>query len=156
MDTLRTYVNVPQSNASFIRQGQTASLRVSNLPGRVFTGAVARTADSLDPNSRTMLVEVHVSNRDGALLPGMYAQVSFSSPRSNPPLLLPSDALIVRPSGTEVAILRADHTVHLQKIEIGRDYGDRMEIVSGLREGETVIPSPGDLAREGLKVDPVQ
>jgi multidrug efflux pump subunit AcrA (membrane-fusion protein) len=86
----------------------------------------------------------------------MYAQVSFSSPRSNPPLLLPSDALIVRPSGTEVAILRADHTVHLQKIEIGRDYGDRMEIVSGLREGETVIPSPGDLAREGLKVDPVQ
>jgi RND family efflux transporter MFP subunit len=156
MDTLRTYVNVPQSNASFIRRGQTAILRVSNLPGRVFTGAVARTAGSLDPNSRTMLVEVHVPNPDGALLPGMYAQVSFSSPRSNPPLLLPSDALIVRPSGTEVAILRADHTVHLQKIEIGRDYGDRMEIVSGLREGETVIPSPGDLAREGLKVDPVQ
>lgn len=156
MDTLRTYVNVPQSNASFIRRGQTASLRVSNLPGRVFTGAVARTAGSLDPNTRTMLVEVHVPNRDGALLPGMYAQVSFSSPRSNPPLLLPSDALLVRPSGTEVAILRGDHTVHLQKIEIGRDYGDRMEIISGLREGEMVIPSPGDLAREGLKVDPVQ
>jgi RND family efflux transporter MFP subunit len=155
MDTLRTYVNVPQSNASFIRQGQTASLRVSNLPGRVFTGAVARTADSLDPNSRTMLVEVHVSNRDGALLPGMYAQVSFSSPRSNPPLLLPSDALIVRADGTQVAILRADHTVHLQKIDVGRDYGDRMEIVSGLHEGDTVIPSPGDLAREGLKVEPI-
>jgi RND family efflux transporter MFP subunit len=156
MDTLRTYVNVPQSNASFVRRGQTASLRVSNLPGRVFTGTVARTASSLDPNSRTMLVEVHVPNSDGALLPGMYAQVSLGSTRSNPPLLLPSDALIVRPDGTQVAIVRADHTVHLQKIEVGRDYGDRMEIVSGLREGETVIPSPGDLAREGLKVDPVQ
>jgi len=155
MDTLRTYVNVPQSNASFIRSGQIASLRVSNLPGRVFTGAVARTAGSLDPNSRTMLVEVHVPNRDGALLPGMYAQVSLSSPRSNPPLLLPSDALIVRPDGTQVAILTADHTVHLQKIEVGRDYGDRMEIVSGLREGETIIPSPGDLAREGIKVEPI-
>jgi RND family efflux transporter MFP subunit len=156
MDTLRTYVNVPQSNASFVRRGQTASLRVSNLPGRAFTGTVARTASSLDPNSRTMLVEVHVPNSDGALLPGMYAQVSLGSTRSNPPLLLPSDALIVRPDGTQVAIVRADHTVHLQKIEVGRDYGDRMEIVSGLREGETVIPSPGDLAREGLKVDPVQ
>lgn len=156
MDTLRTYVNVPQSNASFIRSGQTASLRVSNLPGRVFTGAVARTAGSLDPNSRTMLVEVHVPNRDGALLPGMYAQVSLSSPRSNPPLLIPSDALIVRPDGTQIAILTADHTVHLQKIEVGRDYGDRMEIVSGLREGETIIPSPGDLAREGIKVEPIQ
>jgi RND family efflux transporter MFP subunit len=156
MDTLRTYVNVPQSNASFVRRGQTASLRVSNLPGRAFTGTVARTASSLDPNSRTMLVEVHVPNSDGALLPGMYAQVSLGSTRSNPPLLLPSDALIVRPDGAQVAIVRADHTVHLQKIEIGRDYGDRMEIISGLREGETVIPSPGDLAREGLKVDPIQ
>ena len=155
MDTLRTYVNVPQSNASFIRSGQTATLRVSNLPGRVFTGAVARTAGSLDPNSRTMLVEVHVPNRDGALLPGMYARVSLSGPRSNLPLLLPSDALIVRPDGTQVAILTADHTVHLQKIEVGRDYGDRMEIVSGLREGETIIPSPGDLAREGIKVEPI-
>jgi RND family efflux transporter MFP subunit len=155
MDTLRIYINVPQSNASFIRQGQTASLRISNLPGRLFTGAVARTSNSLDPNSRTMLVEVHVANRDGALLPGMYAQVSLSSTRANPPLLLPSDALVVRPEGTVVAVVRGDHTVHLQNVQVGRDYGDRMEIVSGLSEGETVIPSPGDLAREGLKVEPM-
>ena len=155
MDTLRIYVNVPQSNASFIRQGQAASLRVSNLPGRTFTGAVARTANSLDPGSRTMLVEVHVANRDGALLPGMYAQVSLSNTRTNPPLLLPSDALVVRPDGTQVAVVQADHTVHLQKIQVGRDYGDRMEVVSGLEEGASVIPSPGDLAREGLKVEPM-
>ncbi len=153
MDTLRIYVNVPQSNASFIRQGQAASLRVSNLPGRTFAGAIARTANSLDPGSRTMLVEVHVANRDGALLPGMYAQVSLSNTRTNPPLLLPSDALVVRPDGTQVAVVQADHRVHLQKIQVGRDYGDRMEVVSGLEEGASVIPSPGDLAREGLKVE---
>jgi multidrug efflux pump subunit AcrA (membrane-fusion protein) len=88
-------------------------------------------------------------------MPGMYAQVSFSSPRAHPPLLIPSDALILRSEGTEVAVLRPDHTVHMQKVEVGRDYGDRMEILSGLGEGETIIPDPGDLAREGVKVDPV-
>jgi len=155
MDTLRTYINVPQSNASFIRPNETATLQVSNLPGRIFTGTVARTANSLNPGSRTMLVEVHVANRDGALLPGMYAQVSLSNTREHPPLLLPSDALMVRPEGTQVAVVDSDHTVHLKNIQVGRDYGDRMEIVSGLQEGDTVIPSPGDLAREGLKVDPV-
>src|SRR6185503_13432203 len=146
MEMLRIYINVPQSNANFVRPGETATLRVSNLPGRIFTGAVARTANSLDPGSRTMLVEVHVANRDGALLPGMYAQVSLSNTRANPPLLLPSDALVVRPEGTQVAVVDSDHTVHLKNIQVGRDYGDRMEIVSGLQEGDTVIPSPGDLA----------
>src|SRR6185369_381995 len=73
-DTLRTYVNVPQSAASSIRPGQAAHLNVSNLPGRKFTGTVARTANALDPNSRTLLVELRVPNADGALLPGMYAR----------------------------------------------------------------------------------
>jgi len=153
--TLRTYVNVPQANAGSIRVGQTAHLSVSNLPGRQFRGAVARTANALDPNSRTLLVEVHVPNADGALLPGMYAQVDLSSIRTNPPMLIPSEALIVRADGTEVALVRPDHTVHLQKIQIGRDYGDRLEVSGGIEEGDTIIPNPGDLAREGLKVDPV-
>jgi RND family efflux transporter MFP subunit len=153
--TLRTYVNVPQANAGLIRPGQTAHLSVSNLPGRQFSGAVARTAHALDPNSRTLLVEVHVPNADGALLPGMYAQVDLSSIRTNPPMLIPSEALIVRADGTGVALVRPDHTVHLQKIQIGRDYGDRLEVSGGLKEGDTIIPNPGDLAREGLKVDPV-
>jgi len=152
--TVRTYVNVPQSNASSIRPGQTARLHVSNLPGRFFTGSVARTANSLDPTSRTMLVEVHVPNPDGALMPGMYAQVDLSSARADPPLLVPSDTLIVRADGTRIAVLRPDHTVHLQQIELGRDYGDRLEVVSGLQEGDTIITNPGDFAREGLKVDP--
>jgi RND family efflux transporter MFP subunit len=153
--TLRTYVNVPQTHATSIRPGQPALLSVSNLPGRHFTGAVARTASSLDPTSRTLLVEIHVPNAEGALFPGMYARVDLISRRTDPPLLVPSDALIVRGEGTNVAVVRRDHSVHLQKIEVGRDYGDRLEVISGLQEGDMIIPNPGDVVREGLKVEPV-
>jgi len=153
--TLRTYLNVPQANASSVRIGQAAWLSVSNLPGRRFAGQVARTANALDPASRTLLVEVHVPNADGALLPGMYARVDLMGARANAPLRIPSDALIVRGEGTEVAVVRDGHTVHLQKIEVGRDYGDRIEVIGGLNEGQTIIANPGDVVREGLQVQPV-
>ncbi len=94
-------------------------------------------------------------NPDGVLLPGMYAQVDLSSPRTNPPLLVPGDALIVRADGTQVAVVRSDHTVHLQKIEVGRDYGDNLEVISGLQLGDMVIANPGDAVLEGVKVEPV-
>jgi RND family efflux transporter MFP subunit len=155
IDTLRTYLNVPQSNASEVWTGQPARVTVSNLPGREFTGAVARTASALDPASRTLLVEVHVPNSNGALLPGMYARVELMSGRSTAPLRIPSDALIVRAEGTEVALVRDGHTVHLQKIEVGRDYGDHIEVIGGLTEGQTIIANPGDVVREGLEVQPV-
>jgi RND family efflux transporter MFP subunit len=156
-ETLRTYVNVPQTNASSIKPGQTAVLTVSNLPGRRFKGTVARAAEALDPSTRTMLVEVQVPNTDGALLPGMYAQVELSSTREGAaaPLLVPGDALVVRAEGTLVAVVRPDHRVHFQRIEVGRDFGDRLEVVSGLQEGDTIIPNPGDVVREGVQVDPV-
>jgi RND family efflux transporter MFP subunit len=152
---LRTYVNVPQTNADSVRSGQTAQLTVSNRPGRRFPGTVTRTAEALDPNSRTMLVEVQVPNSDGALLPGMYAQVDLSSPRVNPPLLLPADSLIVRADGAQVALVRPDHTVHFQNIQVGRDYGDKLEVLNGLQPGDSVIANPSDVVREGLQVDPV-
>ncbi len=155
INTLRTYLNVPQANASEVRAGQTARLTVSNLPGRQFVGQVARTASALDPASRTLLVEVRVPNPGGALLPGMYARVALIGARSNAPLRVPSDALIVRGEGTEVAVVRDGHTVHLQKIEVGRDYGDHLDVVGGLSEGQTIIANPGDVVREGLQVQPV-
>src|SRR5579863_1051671 len=153
--TLRIYVNVPQTNASTIRPGQAARLKVSNLPGREFTGTVVRTANALDPASRTMLVEVQVPNADGALLPGMYAQVQLSDARVYAPLVVPGDSLQIGADGTKIALLRADHTVHFQPIEVGRDYGDKLEVLSGLSEGDTIIPKPGDTVREGVKVEPV-
>jgi RND family efflux transporter MFP subunit len=152
--TLRTYVNVPQAYADSVRPGQTATLTVANLPGRQFPGAVARTSNALDPASRTLLVEIQVPNAQNLLMPGMYARVDLSSARTEPPLLVPAEALIIRADGAQVAVVAADHTVHLQKVEVGRDYGDRLEVVHGLQEGATVIMNPGDVVQEGQKVDP--
>ncbi len=154
--TLRTYVNVPQTYADSIRAGQAATLTVSNLPGREFIGTVARNAEALDPTSRTLLVEVHVPNADNALLPGMYAQVELSSARADPPLLVPSDAMIMRDNGAQVAVVGPGNIVHMQKIQVGRDYGDRLEVVGGLHEGDRVVSSPGDIAHDGLKIEPAE
>lgn len=153
---LRTYVNVPQTNASSIHAGQKALVSVTNLPGRTFTGTIARTANSLDPSSRTLLVEVQVPNPDGALMPGMYAQVDFSNSRANAPLIVPAEALITRADGTQIAVVGPDSTVHLQKIVIGRDYGDRLEVLQGLNVGDRIIANPDDNAREGVKVEAVE
>jgi RND family efflux transporter MFP subunit len=153
--TLRTYINVPQAYADSIKIGQPAVLTVSNLPGQEFQGQVARTANALDPSSRTLLVEVQVPNPANVLLPGMYSQVELRSVRADPPLLVPSDAMIVRADGAQIAVVGPGRTLHLQKIEVGRDYGDRVEVLKGLREGDTIVSNPGDAVREGLKVDVV-
>jgi len=152
--TLRTYVNVPQVNASAIHTGQAARLTLSNFPGRHFPGSVARTANALDPATRTMLVEIAVPNADGALFPGMYAEVDLSIARANPPLLIPAQALLSRSDGAQVAVVQKDGVVHLQKVSIGRDFGDRVEIVQGVAEGTTILVAPGDAA-EGAKIVPL-
>jgi RND family efflux transporter MFP subunit len=155
ISSLRTYVNVPQANAGEVRAGQQARLTVPNLPGRQFSGTVERTAGALDPASRTLLVEVHMPNPDGALLPGMYARVALTGSRIEEALRIPSDALIVRGAGTQVAVLRDGRIIHLQKVEVGRDYGDTLEVTGGLSEGDIVVSNPGDVVREGLQVQPV-
>lgn len=152
---LRTYLNVPQSNASDVRVGQTAELSTSELPDRKFKGAVTRTANALDPSSRTLLVEVQVPNQDGKLLPGMYVEVDLNLPRKDPPLMIPSDTLVVRPEGTLVAMLDAGNKVHFQRITVGRDLGDRIEVLSGMTEGQRAIVNPNDSVQEGVKVNPV-
>src|SRR5581483_9059227 len=129
---LRTYLNVPQANADDIHVGQMASLATPELPERKFSGSVTRTANALDPSSRTLLVEVQVPNPDGKLLPGMYVEVNLMLPRKDPPLVLPSDTLTVRPEGTLVAALDSGDTVHFHKVVVGRDYGSQIEILSGV------------------------
>jgi RND family efflux transporter MFP subunit len=153
--TLRTYVNVPQVSVNAVHVGQAAVLTVSHLPGRTFRGTVARTANALDPASRTMLVEVDVPNADGALFPGTYAEVDLSGSRPNPPLVVPATAILFRNDGAQVAVVPPDQTVHLQKITVGRDYGDRVEILQGVAEGTMIVAAPGDAAREGAKIIPV-
>jgi RND family efflux transporter MFP subunit len=152
---LRTFLNVPQASASDVRVGQMASLATPELPERKFSGAVTRTANALDPASRTLLVEVQVPNPEGKLLPGMYVEVDLHLPRKDPPLLLPSDTLSVRPEGTMVAALDSNNAVHFQRVTVGRDYGSQIEILSGLSAGQRVIANPNDSVQEGVKVHPV-
>jgi len=153
--TLRTYVNVPQSNVTAVHVGQAAALTLSDFPGRTFSGTVARMAHALDPSSRTMLVEVDVPNVDGALFPGSYADVELVGSLANPPLVVPAAALVFRTDGAQLAVVRPDKTVHLQKVTVGRDYGDRLEILSGVDDGTTIVAVAGDIAREGAKIVPL-
>jgi RND family efflux transporter MFP subunit len=151
---LRTYVNVPQGSADEVRVGQLATLSIADLPGRKFPGIVTRTANALDPASRTLLVEVQVPN-PGVLMPGMYTQVDLALPQNDPPLLIPGDTLVVRPDGPQVATVGPDDRVHFARIQLGRDFGDRLEVLSGLQEGQRVAVNPSDDVREGVQVKPV-
>jgi RND family efflux transporter MFP subunit len=152
---LRTYLNLSQADASSVHVGQVATLSIPDLPGRKFVGAVTRTANALDPSTRTLLTEVQVANPDGALMPGMYADVDLTTARKDPPLLIPGDTLVVRSDGPQVAVVGADRTVHYQRIHLGRDFGDRIEVVAGLQLGQQVVVNPGDSVQEGAKVNPV-
>lgn len=154
-DRLRTYLNVPQADADSVRVGQQASLSMSDRPGRTFTGTVARTSNALDPASRTLLVEVQVPNPGGQILPGEYVQVDLAVPRKDPPLVIPGDTLVVRSNGPQVAVVGPDGAVHFTGIQLGRDFGDRLEVLSGLSEGQQLAVNPSDQIREGVKVKPV-
>lgn len=154
-DRLRTYVNVPQADSTSIRVGQSAQLKIPDLPLKTFTGTVTRTANALDPATRTLLAEVQVPNEGGLLLPGMYSEVNFTTPRMEPPLMIRADALVVRGDGPRVAVVGDDNVVHFQAVQVGRDYGDQLEVLGGLAKGERVVISPGDVVREGVKVRPV-
>jgi len=154
--TLRTYVNVPQASVNSVNVGQSATLTVTQFPGRTFHGTVARAANALDPASRTMLVEVDIPNEDGTLFPGTFADVGLNSEHANPPLVVPAAAIVFRTDGAQVAEIQPDNSIHLQKIVVGRDYGDRVEILQGIEEGATIVAAPGDTAREGAKIVPVK
>jgi RND family efflux transporter MFP subunit len=153
-DRLRTYVNVPQSDADSVHVGQVAPLAILDLAGHQFAGTVTRTANALDPATRTLLTEVQVANSGGLLLPGMYAQVDLTTPRKNPPMLIPGDTLVVRSNGPQVGVVGADHIVHFQRLQLGRDFGDKIEVLSGLEPGMQVVVNPGDTVQEGAKVNP--
>lgn len=151
---LRTYLNVPQADADSVRVGQQATLTIPDRPGK-FSGTVARTANALDPATRTLLVEVQVPNPGALLMPGEYAEVDLAVPRKDPPLAIPADTLVVRSDGPQVAVVRPDGAVHFAGVQLGRDFGDRLEVLSGLEEGQQLVVNPSDLIREGVKVKPV-
>jgi len=152
IDTLRIFISVPQTFASTIKTGQTANISVRELPAKAFTGRVVRTTSALDPGSRTLLTEVQTSNSDYQLLPGMYATVNFGVQSPDPPVRIPATALIIHADGPQVAVVTSDQKVHYQKVVIGRDYGNQLDIISGLEPGTTVIVNVADGLKEGSQV----
>jgi multidrug efflux pump subunit AcrA (membrane-fusion protein) len=153
--------------------GQSATVTVQQIPDQSYPGKVTRTSSSLDAQSRTLLTEVDVENPKGVLLPGMYATVSFVTERIDPPFMVPDAALVVRSSGTVLAVLQPlapderqkagaegmdpatvaqVRRVHFQTVQPGRDYGVELEILDGLKVGEEVAVDPSDAVQEGAFV----
>jgi RND family efflux transporter MFP subunit len=151
VDVLRIYVAVPQRIARFLKAGMDADIMPSEFPDRKFIGKVTNVSGALDSNTRTRQTEIHVKNLDHALLPGMYAEIKLTTLREAPWIRVPGTTLVVRPNGQFVALVK-DEKVHYQKITIGRDYGDEVEVRTGLKGDEEVVISPSDDLLEGQKV----
>jgi len=153
IDSVRIQVSVPQSYTQFITTGTRATVTVQELPGRKFEGVVAIQAGALDSTSRTRLTEIQLKNSDGALLPGMFAQVSFATGGSDARLRVPANVLDVGAKGTRVAIVRPDKTLHFVTVVLGRDFGQEAEVVQGLTGKELLVTNPNDQMHEGMKVE---
>ena len=153
-DVLRVFANVPQVFSTSIKVGQEAFVFRSEGPQKQFRGTVTRTADALDPTTRTLLTEVQVPNPDNALRPGMYLQVKFVFDRQLASVLIPSAALATRTAAPRVAVLDDRHRVQYRTVKLGRDYGAEIEVVTGLKAGEKVVVHPGDDLPEGSAVEP--
>ena len=151
-DPLRVYVYAPQENAPSIHEGLKAKILVQEFPGQNFDGSVTRTAGALDPQSRTMQVEVQVPNHEGRLYAGMYGQVKFLLADENAPIVVPANAFLFRTEGPQVATVDGDNHIHWQNIHVGRDFGTNLEVLDGLTENTKVVINPADDLHEGTQV----
>src|SRR5438309_2165232 len=152
VENLRIFVNVPQTFVRSIVPGQEVQILVPEYPQRPFVGKIASTAGALDPTSRTLLTEVRLRNDDHALMPGMYAQVKFSLVPTEAVWIVPATALLARSAGSQVVDVRRDGTVHYLGVQLGRDLGQSVELVAGLRGSERAVGRPADGLKEGMRV----
>jgi RND family efflux transporter MFP subunit len=149
IDKLRVFVPVPQVYSHATVPGIEAELTLPELPGRRFVGKLVRTARSIDPATRTLLVEVDVVNSTGLLLPGAFTQIHFKIKSTNPTLVIPSTSLIFRSKGLRVPVLVDGNRVHLLPVTLGRDFGNTVEVIAGLPENASIIANPPDSLVEG-------
>jgi RND family efflux transporter MFP subunit len=159
LETLRVYTNVPQLYSQTLKRGMKIGLTFPEHPGKIFDGTLVRTADAIDPASRTLLVEVDVNNRSGELLPGALAQVHFKTPPISATFVVPTSALIFRRQGIQVSTVvnSSDGTIaRLVPVAIGEDDGANVQIVSGLNAGDQIIQDPPDSLIDGEKVTVVE
>jgi RND family efflux transporter MFP subunit len=143
-DKLRIYIQVPQPYAPSITVGMKAMLYFTEYPRRAFSAVVASTAQAIEPTSRTLLTELHADNEKGELYPGGYTQVHLTLPANAENVRLPVNSLLFRADGLQVATVDSSNKVALKRITLGRDFGTHVEVVDGIRPGETVIVNPPD------------
>ncbi|MEI7969697.1 MAG: efflux RND transporter periplasmic adaptor subunit [Betaproteobacteria bacterium] len=151
-DRLRVQVNIPQAAARAAVPGTVAEISLAEFPGRRFPGRLVRTARSIDRSSRTLLAEVDVDNAAGELLPGAYAQVRLKLPSGSTALVVPVNTLLFRAEGPQVAVVGKDGRIALRSVTIGRDFGTRVELLSGLDPADAVVVNPSDAIAAGTQV----
>jgi len=153
--TLRVYVNVPEEYSQGLKSGMTADLTLAEFPGRKFQGKLVRTAEAINVTTRTLLIEIDVANPTGTLLTGSYAEVHLAVPTQASTFLIPVNTLLFRTEGLRVGIVK-DGKVMLTTVTPGHDFGNEIEIVSGLKAGDQLILNPPDSIVSGQEVQIVQ
>src|SRR5512146_2371768 len=156
VDPIRVFVTVPQAYAYLMKLGTLAVIELQEMPGQKFTGKIARTAEAIDPGTRTLLTEVDVPNKDGRLLPGAYAQVHFRIDNQVQRFTVPVNAMLFRSEGAQVAVVGKDGKVQLRKITIGRDYGASLEVIEAVEPSDKIIINPSDSLESGQPVNIAQ
>ncbi len=151
-DPIRVFVSVPQSYCRSIHEGVQAYTTIREFPNHRFPCRVVRYSKSLDPVSHTMLTELHIDNKQGTLMPGLYADVTFLLKPSAPYFIVPATALIIRESNPKIAVVDDDNHVHLRTVKIGVDYGKNVQIIEGLQPNEKIVVNPTEKIREGAQV----
>ena len=152
-DILRVFIYVPQAYAPNVQTGQEVEVSAPEFPQKVFKGKVTRTADALDPVARTERVEIQIPSEQGRLLPGMYLNIRFKVQQSEPALVVPANTVDIRKEGPRVAVLDKDQKLRYREVKLGRDFGQTIEIASGLQGNETVVVNPSTDLVEGEKVE---
>jgi RND family efflux transporter MFP subunit len=156
VDPLRVYTSVPQAYAPYIKLGAKTAVTLQEFPGQKFFGKVARTAEAIDPATRTLLTEVDVPNPDGRLLPGSFGEVHFAVGSDVNKVTVPVNAMLFRAEGPRLAVIGPDNKVQLRPINIGRDYGATLEILGGVTPADRVVINPADSLDEGQPVNVAQ
>jgi RND family efflux transporter MFP subunit len=150
-DKLRVYVSVPQVYSQAAKPGQEADLVLPEFPGRVFPGTLVRTAQAIDQNTRTLLVEIRVDNPTGTLFSGAYAEVHLKLPNATSAFILPVNTLLFRAEGLRVAAVN-NGRAELRPVTLGHDFGSEVEVLAGLNGDDTIIANPPDSLVSGEEV----
>jgi RND family efflux transporter MFP subunit len=156
VDPLRVYTSVPQAYAPYIKVGAKTFVTLQEFPGQTFVATVARTAEAIDTNTRTLLTEVDVPNKDGRLLPGSFGEVHFAVGSNVNKVTVPVNTMLFRAQGAQVAVIGPDNKVQLRAIHIGRDYGTTLEILGGVAPTDRIVVNPPDSLEDGQQVNVAQ